>query len=331
MKFLVTGCFGFIGFNFINYIKDKYGNDVFIYGIDSVESSCSEKNKEISKELEGFEHKKININDIDQESFDKVDIIINFAAESHVDNSIYNPQLFIDTNVKGTAKVANYAIKNNIDKFIHISTDEVYGSNENDYSKEIDRLNPSSPYSSSKAAAEMILNGYTKTYGYEFITVRPANNYGIFQQPEKLIPFSVANILSGNSIEIYGKGNNIRHWLHVDDTCSAIDHLIEKGKINEVYNIGSGFYLSNIELARKLLMILDKQEDMIEFVEDRPGHDFRYAVNLDKISSTGWKPISVFDEKLEETVNWYQNNENWWKNEYENVKSNKRLKRSGLN
>jgi dTDP-glucose 4,6-dehydratase len=248
-----------------------------------------------------------------------------------VDNSIYNPQLFIDTNVKGTAKVANYAIKNNIDKFIHISTDEVYGSNENDYSKENDRLNPSSPYSSSKAAAEMILNGYTKTYGYEFITVRPANNYGIFQQPEKLIPFSVANILSGNSIEIYGKGNNIRHWLHVDDTCSAIDHLIEKGKINEVYNIGSGFYLSNIELARKLLMILDKQEDMIEFVEDRPGHDFRYAVNLDKISSTGWKPISVFDEKLEETVNWYQNNENWWKNEYENVKSNKRLKRSGLN
>ena len=121
---------------------------------------------------------------------------------------------------------------------------------------------------------------HTKTYGYEFITVRPANNYGIFQQPEKLIPFSVANILSGNSIEIYGKGNNIRHWLHVDDTCSAIDHLIEKGKINEVYNIGSGFYLSNIELARKLLMILDKQEDMIEFVEDRPGHDFRYAVNL---------------------------------------------------
>ncbi|MEC7869670.1 MAG: GDP-mannose 4,6-dehydratase, partial [Bacteroidota bacterium] len=295
------------------------------------ESSCSEKNKEISKELEGFEHKKININDIDQESFDKVDIIINFAAESHVDNSIYNPQLFIDTNVKGTAKVANYAIKNNIDKFIHISTDEVYGSNENDYSKENDRLNPSSPSSSSKAAAEMILNGYTKTYGYEFITVRPANNYGIFQQPEKLIPFSVANILSGNSIEIYGKGNNIRHWLHVDDTCSAIDHLIEKGKINEVYNIGSGFYLSNIELAKKLLMILDKQEDMIEFVEDRPGHDFRYAVNLDKISSTGWKPISVFDEKLEETVNWYQNNENWWKNEYENVKSNKRLKRSGLN
>ena len=137
--------------------------------------------------------------------------------------------------------------------------------------------------------------------------------------------------MSGNSIEIYGKGNNIRHWLHVDDTCSAIDHLIEKGKINEVYNIGSGFYLSNIELAKKLLMILDKQEDMIEFVEDRPGHDFRYAVNLDKIFSTGWKPISVFDEKLEETVNWYQNNENRWKNEYENVKSNKRLKRSGLN
>ena len=331
MKFLVTGCFGFIGFNFINYIKDKYGNDVFIYGIDSVESNCSEKNREISKDLEGFKHKKININDIDQESFDKVDIIINFAAESHVDNSIYNPQLFIDTNVKGTAKVANYAIKNNIDKFIHISTDEVYGSNENDFSIESDKLNPSSPYSSSKAAAEMILNGYTKTYGYEFITVRPANNYGIFQQPEKLIPFSVANILSGNSIEIYGKGNNIRHWLHVDDTCSAIGHLIEKGKTNEIYNIGSGYYLSNIELAKKLLVILDKQEDMIEFVEDRPGHDFRYAVNLDKISSTGWKPISVFDEKLDETVNWYQNNENWWKNEYENVKTNKRLKRSGLN
>jgi len=331
MKLLVTGCFGFIGFNFVNYIKDKYGNDVFIYGIDSIESSCSEKNKEISKNLEGFEHKKININDLDQENFDKVDIIINFAAESHVDNSIYNPELFIDTNVKGTAKVANYAIKNEIDKFIHISTDEVYGSNENNYSKENDKLNPSSPYSSSKAAAEMILNGYTKTYGYEFITVRPANNYGIFQQPEKLIPFSVANILSGNPIEIYGNGDNIRHWLHVDDTCSAIDHLIEKGNFNEVYNIGSGFYLSNIELAKKLLVVLDKQEDMIEFVEDRPGHDFRYAVNMDKIFSTGWKPTSVFDEKLEETVNWYQNNKNWWKNEYENVKLNKRLKRSGLN
>ena len=137
--------------------------------------------------------------------------------------------------------------------------------------------------------------------------------------------------MSGNSIEIYGNGDNIRHWLHVDDTCSAIDHLMEKGEINEIYNIGSDFYLSNIELAKKLLVILDKQEDMIEFVEDRPGHDFRYAVNLDKILSTGWKPSSVFDEKLEETVNWYQNNEDWWKNEYKNVKSNKRVRRSGLN
>lgn len=329
MNFLVTGCFGFIGYNFIKKINEEYP-EILIIGLDSLQNNCSIINKEQYKNAPNFKFIKSDINEINSQNINKIDTIINFAAESHVDNSIYNPELFIDSNVKGVAALLKYAIKNEIPNFIHISTDEVYGSIKDGFFKESDNFNPSSPYSASKASAELLINSYKKTYGYEVTILRPANNYGAYQQPEKLIPFSIAKLNQNENIEIYGKGDNVRHWLSVDDTNRAILNIINSKKRNEVFNIGSEYYLSNINLAKKLLSILNLDEGRINFVEDRPGHDFRYATNIDKLKKIGWKPESDFDYELEKTVNWYLANKNWWFSQFENIISHKRDKRLGI-
>jgi dTDP-glucose 4,6-dehydratase len=329
MNFLVTGCFGFIGYNFIKKINEEYP-EILIIGLDSLQNNCSIINKEQYKNAPNFKFIKSDINEINSQNINKIDTIINFAAESHVDNSIYNPELFIDSNVKGVAALLKYAIKNEIPNFIHISTDEVYGSIKDGFFKESDNFNPSSPYSASKASAELLINSYKKTYGYDVTILRPANNYGAYQQPEKLIPFSIAKLNQNENIEIYGKGDNVRHWLSVDDTNRAILKIINSKKRNEVFNIGSEYYLSNINLAKKLLSILNLDEGRINFVEDRPGHDFRYATNIDKLKKIGWKPESDFDYELEKTVNWYLDNKNWWFSQFENIISHKRDKRLGI-
>lgn len=312
MKLIVTGCYGFIGFNFINYLKNKYKNEIKIIGIDNLNNYYSRKNFNI---YNNFDFLKIDINNINKAESNmlkNVDGLINFAAESHVDNSISDPQKFIHSNVSGLAKLLEFSINKEINNFLHISTDEVYGSMKSGYAKETSIFNPSSPYSGSKGAAELMLKSFSKTYGYPVKVVRPANNYGIYQQPEKLIPFSIINLLEGNNIELYGDGKNIRHWLSVDDTCSAIDKVLLNGKDNEAYNIGSGVYLTNLAISKKIINILNLDENRISFIEDRPGHDFRYAVDYQKLKNLGWKNTVNFDSELEKTIVWYKENKKWW-------------------
>jgi len=327
MKVLVTGCFGFIGFNFLNYIIKNYNDDFEIIGLDSLESSCSKKNHDLTLKLKNFEFFEDSILNIENIKLDNIDIVINFAAETHVDNSIFRPEKFVESNILGLTHLLKFAVKNKIVNFIHISTDEIYGSTKEGYFKEDDRIKASSPYSASKASAELICKSFAKTYGLNINMVRPGNNYGIYQQPEKLIPFSIANLLSDKNIELYGNGENVRHWLFVDDTSSAVMKIIEASPQNEIYNIGSGYYLSNLELAKKLLQQLNLDEDRLEFVEDRPGHDFRYATDFTKLESIGWSPLANFDDELARIVDWYKNNEDWWREEYNYIVSKTRSRR----
>ena len=327
MTVLVTGCFGFIGYNFLNFLDSKNVNFI---GVDSLVSNSS-------KILyEGYSSKdKIFIFDIsDSNQLDKlktikIDSIVNFAAETHVDNSIFNPSSFIKSNILGVTELVTFAKKNDISNFVHISTDEVYGSTKDKFFQEDSQFNPSSPYSASKASAELICNSFIKTYDMNIKIVRPSNNYGPFQQPEKLIPFSIANLLNNKSIEIYAKGNQVRHWLHVEDTCSGVFEVLSKGKSGEAYNIGSGEYLKNIEVANSILKSLDLDSSFIDYVADRPGHDFRYAIDFQKIQQLGWTPNKKFDEELPKTINWYKANLNLWEMDYNEI-IKKRKKRLGL-
>ncbi len=328
MKVLVTGCYGFIGYNFINYLKQKYKKEILIYGIDKLTTPFSEANSQIENEIKFFKYDINEINEIDSLQIKNLDAVFNFAAETHVDTSIYNPDIFISSNILGVSKLLQFAIQNETKSFIHISTDEVYGSKDSDYSKEVDNFFPSSPYSASKAGAEHIVNAFSTTFGLEVNIVRPANNFGNFQQPEKLIPFSIANLKSGGNIEIYGDGKHVRHWLYVKDTCSAIENIYLNGSNNEAYNIGSGNYFNNLEISKKILEAMNLDEDRLTFVEDRPGHDFRYAVNLEKIESLGWKADKNFDSQLEETVIWYEENESWWKESFDKILLNRQKRLS---
>ena len=329
MKVLITGGCGFIGYNFVNYITSKNLESLEVTVLDSLVSYTSKQNSKLLPENVDFVHS--DINEIDKYShlLPNTDVVFNFAAETHVDNSIFDPNVFIRSNVLGLTTLLQNCHKNGIKDFIHISTDEVYGSSETKFFIESDSLNPSSPYSASKAAAELICNSFTKTYGYKIKIVRPANNYGIFQQPEKLIPFSIANLLNGGNIEIYGDGLNVRHWLHVDDTCEGIYTIFQKGEYGEVYNIGSNQYSSNIDLMKSLLGIMSVEEEKIIFVPDRPGHDFRYAINIKKLQNLGWSPKKHIQDDLSETVNWYVNNQDWWLENYKEV-LRKRENRLGL-
>ena len=328
MNILITGCFGFIGFNFLKEISENYKSDFNISGIDLLDNSYSNLNFELMESNKNYKFYAENIVNINQVNFEstKFDLIINFAAESHVDTSIYNPNVFIDSNILGVNNLLKFCLKNKIKNFIQISTDEVYGSTKDYYFEEIDILNPSSPYSASKASADMLCNAYAKTYGLNIKTIRPANNYGPFQQPEKLIPFSISNIIENNQVEIYGDGTNVRHWLYVKDTVSGILKVIEKGRDGEIYNIGSGTYFNNNEIAKKLLSKFDLTEKSIKYVEDRPGHDFKYAVNFDKLTSLGWKPKYEFETALDETTSWYLENQKWWSAGIEKVRKNRELR-----
>ena len=328
MRIIITGCYGFIGFNFLNYLVKNYPKDFYIVGIDSLENKCSKINAKKFTNQDNFnfiESDICKINDLDFD-FKGFDTVVNFAAESHVDNSIRNPEKFINSNILGTSKVFQNSLENNIENNLHISTDEIYGSTVNKYFVENDNMNPSSPYSASKASAEMICMSYIKTYGMNINILRPANNYGIYQQPEKLIPFSILNLINGNNIEIYGEGKNVRHWLHVEDTCRGILHILESKNKNEVYNIGSGEYLTNLDLAHIILDKLDLDNNRLSFIEDRPGHDFRYAIDFLKLEETGWKPTFNLVDSIDKIIEWYQENRTWWESEYKTTLENRKTR-----
>ncbi len=313
MKILITGGAGFIGSAFVKLLAQ---NGISFAVIDKLTYAGD------IKRFEGANNVRFYQSDIiDSSSVEKIfikegfDTVVNFAAETHVDRSIIEPEIFVQTNVAGTANLLKLSDKYTINRFIHVSTDEVYGeliSQESVKFKESDALLPNSPYSASKASADMLVRAYHKTYGLPTIIVRPSNNYGQWQYPEKLIPLFIAKLLMGERLPVYGKGENIRTWLFVEDCVQAILNIIEKGAIGEIYNIGSSEEMRNIDVVRLLLKFMRKEDDMIEFVADRPGHDFRYAVDTAKIeAATGWKPSISFEEGLEKTIAWCISNKDW--------------------
>ncbi|HDX9591108.1 TPA: dTDP-glucose 4,6-dehydratase [Bacillus pseudomycoides] len=318
MNILVTGGAGFIGSNFVRYMIRKYPN-YNIINYDALTYSGNLKNlRNIEAERNyTFIKGEIQNRDLIEQVICKyeIDAVINFAAESHVDRSINNPTLFYDTNILGVSVLLEAVRKYNNIKFVQISTDEVYGSlgNEGVFTENT-HLSPSSPYASSKASADLIVLSYFKTYGSHINITRCSNNYGPYQHPEKLIPLMITNALEEKKLPLYGDGRNMRDWLHVYDHCTAIDLVLHKGKSGEIYNIGGNNEKKNIEVIKKILHKLRKSESLIHFVQDRLGHDWRYAIDANKITTElGWKPTYTFEEGLEETIQWYMDHENWWK------------------
>ena len=241
------------------------------------------------------------------------DAVINFAAESHVDRSIIDAGTFVKTDIFGTYILLETAKKYNIEKYIQISTDEVYGSIKEGSFKETDPLKPNSPYSASKASADLLVRSYYITHNLPVLITRSSNNYGPYQYPEKLIPLFTINALNNKPLPVYGTGNNVRDWLYVLDNCSGIDTVLHKGEIGEIYNIGGNTEKTNLEITYLILEVLDKPKSLITFVEDRKGHDFRYSLDTTKIESLGWKREYNFEEAMKETIEWYKNNEWWWR------------------
>ena len=314
MKILITGGAGFIGSNFIRYILEKYP-DYKIVNLDKLTYAGNPKNLRDIEKKPNYRFIKGDI--CDSQIVDEVakgcDVIINFAAESHVDRSILGPESFIKTDIYGTYTLLESARKYKIKRYIQISTDEVYGSIKKGSFNETDSLNPSSPYAASKASADLLSLSYFTTYQLPVIITRSSNNYGPYQFPEKLIPLFITNALENKPLPLYGDGLNVRDWLYVLDNCQAIDLILHKGEIGEIYNVGADNERTNIEITKAILKILEKGEDLIRRVKNRPGHDRRYSLDSTKIKELGWKPEYNFEKTLKETVNWYRNNESWWK------------------
>lgn len=319
MKILVTGGLGFIGSAFIRYMLSKY-DDYQIVNLDKMtyagnpENVASVENDSRYSFIKGDITNKDLIDEVVKEG--EFDAIINFAAESHVDRSIDAPGEFIQTDVYGTYVLLE-AVKNfGISKYVQISTDEVYGDFEDGgFATETHPLHPSSPYSASKAGGDMQVIAYRRTFDLPVMITRCTNNYGSHQYPEKIIPLFITNLIEGKKVPVYGDGGQIRDWLYVDDHCSAIDLVLHKGEFGEVYNVGANQdpEITNMELTKKILEAMDLGEEMIEYVTDRPGHDRRYAVDASKIKALGWEKSVTFEEGLSKTIQWYQDNQEWWK------------------
>jgi len=316
MTMLVTGGAGFIGSNFIRHMLTEHP-DTRIVNLDALTYAG---NLENLRDVAGNPNYTFVRGDIcDPETVAAVfrnhpiDTVVHFAAESHVDRSISDGSTFVRTNVLGTFTLLDCARKHGVRRFIHISTDEVYGSTPSGSFRETDTLNPSSPYSSSKAASDLLARSFFITHGLPVIVTRCTNNYGPYQFPEKLIPFFTTNLLQGKKVPVYGTGRNVRDWLYVIDHCRAIDFILQHGEPGEIYNIGGGAERTNLDITQKILELLGKDESMIEYVPDRKGHDFRYSLDFGKLRKLGWKPAYRFDDALEATVEWYVENEWWWR------------------
>ncbi|MEJ8545121.1 dTDP-glucose 4,6-dehydratase [Brevibacillus borstelensis] len=327
MKLLVTGGAGFIGSNFIRYIRKKYPH-YQILNLDLLTYAANLKNLRDMETHPSYRFIQGNICDrnlvesivsggwprFDDEPAKLVDVIVNFAAESHVDRSIAEPDMFVQTNVLGTHVLLEAARKFRVKKYLQISTDEVYGTlGETGYFTEETPLHPNSPYSSSKAGADLLVQAYYETYGLAVNITRCSNNYGPYQFPEKLIPMTITKAMRDEELPLYGDGQNVRDWLHVEDHCAAIDLVIHKGLPGEIYNVGGNNEWANIEIVRNILSLLNKPERLIRFVPDRPGHDRRYAIDARKIRrQLGWVPRHSFETGIWETINWYRDNQDWW-------------------
>ena len=322
MKFLVTGGAGFIGSNYLYYVTEKYSEDYFVC-LDALTYAGNYNN---IKPLENKDNFKFVKGDITDREFvdklfaeEKFDYVINFAAESHVDNSIKNPGIFLTTNIIGTQVLMDACRKYGIKRYHQVSTDEVYGDLPLDrpdlkFTEETP-IHTSSPYSSSKASADLLVMAYYRTYGLPVTISRCSNNYGPYQFPEKLIPVVISKALKNEKIPVYGKGENVRDWIHVVDHNIGVDLIVRKGKVGDVYNLGGHSERTNLEVVKTILKQLGKSDDLIEFVTDRPGHDLRYAIDSTKSErELGWKLTHTFEDGIKDTVDWYVNNEEWIEN-----------------
>ena len=314
---LVTGGAGFIGSNFVRYMVNKY-SDYHIINLDALTYCGNLENLRDIEDKDNYTFVKGNIRDksVVDGLVKKSDYVINFAAESHVDRSIEDPEIFIKSNVLGTQVLLNAAKEHGVDKYIQISTDEVYGTlGKTGYFKETTPLQPNSPYSASKAGGDLITRAYFETFDLPVNITRCSNNYGPYQFPEKLMPLMISNALEDKKLPVYGDGKNIRDWLHVHDHCTAIDMVLHDGKPGEVYNIGGNNEKENINIVKLILETLNKDESLIEFVTDRLGHDRRYAIDSTKIKEElGWMPEYSFETGISETIQWYLDNQDWISN-----------------
>ena len=315
MRLLVTGGMGFIGSNFTRHLLE-FHNDLSIINLDRLSYGSNQANLRDIPEGSAYQFVKGDINDIDAalKLSRDVDAVVNIAAETHVDRSISDPRVFHKANTEGVLNLLETCRLRDI-TFLQVSTDEVYGSaGELQAFKEGDRLNPSSPYAASKAAADLLVNAYHKTYGLRAFITRCTNNFGPHQFPEKLIPKTIIRTHLGLRIPVYGSGQQVRDWIHVRDHCEALDLVLTEGRPGEIYNIAGGNQVTNVQLVEKILQVMGKPTSLIEHVENRPGHDFRYSLDATKImGELGWKPKRTFEQALKETVEWYLQNEEWWR------------------
>lgn len=311
MKILVTGGAGFIGCNFVRHMLKKYPKDKIVVLDKLTYAGRLENLQDVMDKITFIKGDICNKKDV--EKAEDCDIIFNFAAETHVDRSIINAGVFAKTDVLGTHTLLEFARKHDVEKYIQISTDEVYGSITEGSFREDDVLDPSSPYSASKAGADLLVKAHHKTYGLPVMITRSSNNFGPYQYPEKLIPLFVTNALQNKPLPIYGDGLNVRDWIYVSDNCEAIDFVCQKGKIGNIYNIASGNEKTNIEITKLILKELNKPDSLIKFVKDRPGHDIRYSQDITKIKKLGWKPEYSFENAVKSTIKWYIENKCWWK------------------
>ena len=313
-KYLVTGGAGFIGSNFIRYLLD-HEPDCEVTNLDALTYAGVPATVDELDEAPNHSFVKGDICDV--ELVDAVmaghDVVVHFAAESHVDRSIAGPTPFLQTNVVGTGVLLDAARRHGVARFVHVSTDEVYGSVAEGFAPEDAPLDPSSPYSSSKAGSDLLALSYHTTYGYDVVVTRCTNNYGPYQFPEKVIPLFVTNLMEGKKVPLYGNGRNERDWLYVEDHCAALHLLVDAAEAGEIYNIGANAQLPNIELTRAILDAFGLDETWIEWVPDRLGHDFRYAVDSSKVRALGWSPAHRFEDRLAETIEWYRAREDWWR------------------
>jgi dTDP-glucose 4,6-dehydratase len=312
MKLFVTGGAGFIGSNYVHHVLATSDDEVTVF--DALTYAGNLDNLRDVADDPRYQFVQGDICDRDAVSAAMAghDVVVHFAAESHVDRSITGPDAFVRTNCDGTNVMCDVARTVEVDRFVHISTDEVYGSIEEGSFSETDPLAPRSPYSASKAGSDLIALAYGETFDLPVIVTRSSNNFGPYQFPEKVIPLFVTNLLEGQSVPLYGDGMNVRDWCHVADNCAGVDLVVRSGTVGEIYNIGAGNEIPNVELTRRILALLDAGEDRIERVADRLGHDRRYSIDCSKVRALGWAPARDLDEALADTVQWYVDNRWWW-------------------
>ncbi|CAB4544758.1 unannotated protein [freshwater metagenome] len=312
MKLFITGAAGFIGSNYVRHVLSTTDDEVTVFDALTYAGNLSSLDDVANDPRFRFVQGDICDRAAVAAAMDGHDAVVHFAAESHVDRSIVDPDTFVRTNCLGTNVMCDVARNVGVDRFLHISTDEVYGSIDDGSFVETDRLGPRSPYSSSKAGSDLIALSYEETYGLPVIVTRSSNNFGPYQFPEKVIPLFVTNLLDGKKVPLYGDGLNIRDWIYVMDNCAGVDVVLRKGVVGEIYNIGGGNETTNRELTEKVLSLLGVGDEMVEYVQDRLGHDRRYSIDCSKANALGWVPSRSLDEALAETVEWYRANRAWW-------------------